>query len=216
MIIKAINRGVPPPGVRAYLQLEPLVTFGKEYEAHAISVFKGIVAFQVVADAEIISWQPAWLFEVIDATLPDDWVCQVFLGDLSLLMGPEFIAKSKQDYHEMVEHYPKQVQRFWDRLKKRGALVSPLGKAQRYLDAIRRALLKEWDPINVGDLPEGENEYDPYINKIYTLLTTRATRQQLFDYLWWVETEHLGLVGKRQATERFAERLLRLPDETAL
>jgi hypothetical protein len=92
---------------------------------------------------------------------------------------------------------------------------SRLGTAQRYHDAIRQALLKEWDPIGVGEIPEASGEYDAYIATIYKLLVTRATRQQLFDYLWWVETEHMGLAGDRRATERFSERLLQIPAEVS-
>jgi hypothetical protein len=33
--------------------------------------------------------------------------------------------------------------------------------AKRYLEAIQQALIKEWDPIGVGEFPEAQNEYDP-------------------------------------------------------
>jgi len=87
-----------------------------------------------------------------------------------------------------------------------------LAKAERYLTAIKAALLKEWDPIGVKDVPPAQDEYDSYAPHIYTLLTTRPLHE-LSDYLWRLETEHMGLTGNRQATERFAERLLRIPRE---
>lgn len=39
---------------------------------------------------------------------------------------------------------------FWDR-------------AMRYHQAIREALMKEWDPIGVAHIPEAQDEYDGYV-----------------------------------------------------
>ncbi len=86
-----------------------------------------------------------------------------------------------------------------------------LAEAERYLTAIKAALLKEWDPIGVKHFPEAQEEYDSYAPHVYTLITTRP--HELSDYLWRLETEHMGLTGNRQATERFAQRLLRIPRE---
>jgi hypothetical protein len=88
-----------------------------------------------------------------------------------------------------------------------------LAEAERYLKAIKTALLTEWDPIGVKQFPEAQDEYDSYAPHIYTLLITRRPHQEIFDYLWKIETERMGLTGDRQATERFAERLLRIPRE---
>ena len=88
-----------------------------------------------------------------------------------------------------------------------------LDKARRYHDAIRMALLKEWDPIGVNQVPEAQDEYDHYVPAIYKLLISRKPKHEVFDYLWWLETEHMGLDGDRRATEQFAERLLRIPQE---
>ncbi|MGC8561307.1 MAG: hypothetical protein ACP5O1_11585 [Phycisphaerae bacterium] len=75
------------------------------------------------------------------------------------------------------------------------------------------ALLKEWDPIGVGQIPEAQDEYDSYVPGVYRLLVTRRPKHEVFDYLWALETQRMGLTGDRQATERFAERLLRIPQE---
>ncbi len=88
-----------------------------------------------------------------------------------------------------------------------------LAEAERYLTAIKAALLKEWDPIGVKDVPEVRDEYDSYAPHVYTLLTTGRPQHELYDYLWRLETEHMGLKGDRQATARFAERLLRIVRE---
>jgi hypothetical protein len=86
-------------------------------------------------------------------------------------------------------------------------------RTKRYHEAIRKAFLMEWDPIGVGEISEAQDEYDGYIGSIYKLLIQRSPVSKIFDYLWWLETEHMGLAGDRQKTEHFAERLARLPEE---
>ena len=93
------------------------------------------------------------------------------------------------------------------------SLKAVLTEVERYLTAIRTALLKEWDPIGVKHFPEAQDEYDSYAPHIYSLLFTRRPQHELSDYLWRLETEHMGLTGNRKETERFAERLLRIPQE---
>lgn len=88
-----------------------------------------------------------------------------------------------------------------------------LAEAERYLAAIKAALLNEWDPIGVKHFPEAQGEYDSYAPHIYTLLITGCPQHEIFDYLWRLETERMGLMGNRQTTERFAQRLPRIPRE---
>jgi len=88
-----------------------------------------------------------------------------------------------------------------------------LQQAGSYHAAIREVLMQEWDPIGVADIPEAADEYDSYINQIHGLLIRREPLDKLVDFLWWVETEHMGLAGNRCRTEQVAARLLRLPDE---
>jgi len=86
-------------------------------------------------------------------------------------------------------------------------------RARRYHDAIRRVLLNEWDPIGVSEIMEAQDEYDSYVGAVYRMLITRKSKTDIFDYLWWLETEHMGLTGNRRSTEYIAERLAKLPDE---
>ena len=88
-----------------------------------------------------------------------------------------------------------------------------LERTKRYQKLIREALLNEWDPIGVAAIPEAQDEYDAYVPAIHKLLIARKSFHEVFDYLWWLETEHMGLVGSRQATEYFAKRLLQIPNE---
>lgn len=90
-----------------------------------------------------------------------------------------------------------------------------VSKAQNLHQAIRRVLMEEWDPIGVSDIPEAADEYDGYVPTIYKLLIRRAPAHEVFDYLWWAETDHMCLCGNRQATEAVAARLVDLPNEVS-
>ncbi len=88
-----------------------------------------------------------------------------------------------------------------------------LNRARRYHEAIQAVLLREWDPIGIGDLPEAADEYDGYVGEIYGMLLRHESRQQLTDYLWWIETQHMGLYGNRPTTEAIAARLCEIRSE---
>jgi len=83
-------------------------------------------------------------------------------------------------------------------------------KAKRCHELIHEILLKEWDPICIGHVPQARDEYDSYVGHVYRLVARRASRHEIFDYLWWAETQHMGLYGNRQRTEKIAERLVNL------
>jgi hypothetical protein len=75
-------------------------------------------------------------------------------------------------------------------------------------DAIRAVLMREWDPIGVAGVAQAQDEYDGYIHQIVGLLIRREPRHKLVDFLWWAETEAMGLYGDRQRIERTADALL--------
>jgi hypothetical protein len=79
-----------------------------------------------------------------------------------------------------------------------------LDEARDLQGEIKRVLLREWDPIGVEGIDEASDEYDAYVAHLYKLLIRRASRQEIADYLWWAVTEHMGLCGDRQLTERVA------------
>lgn len=83
-------------------------------------------------------------------------------------------------------------------------------RARRRHSLIREILLKDWDPIGVSGIPEAKDEYDAYVSEVYRLLTRRASVREVFEYLWWLETEHMGLRGDRQRTRAIAEKLVEL------
>src|SRR5664279_1719167 len=83
-------------------------------------------------------------------------------------------------------------------------------RARRYHHAIREILLRDWDPIGIADIPEAQDEYDSYIPGIYGRLIRHISEQELFDHLWQIETEHMGLFGNRGKTQQITEKLLSL------
>jgi hypothetical protein len=83
-------------------------------------------------------------------------------------------------------------------------------KAERYRLSIHEILLNEWDPIGVSHIPEAQDEYDAYVDKVYQLLLRRASSQEIFDYLSWLETQHMCLDGNLEHTEQIAEKLANL------
>jgi hypothetical protein len=76
--------------------------------------------------------------------------------------------------------------------------------------AVHYAVLHEWDPIGVANIPEAQDEYDAYVTKICQILRLRNSRGEIAGYLSWLATEQMGLSGNRQETEAFADRLIQL------
>jgi len=86
-------------------------------------------------------------------------------------------------------------------------------RAKQYHDAIHRILLHEWDPIGIADEPETQDEYDNYIPQIHGMLLRREPKQKLFDHLWTLETERIGLLGSRLRTEKVVDLLIALREQ---
>lgn len=98
-------------------ETQVLVTVAKEYEVYAISRWRGISYLQVIDDTGTLSWYPTWLFEVRDASLPNDWLCNFFESEIEMIMGPDFVARDMEAYTNMVELHPHSVDLFWARYK---------------------------------------------------------------------------------------------------
>jgi len=94
------------------------ISIGREYEVYALSVFQGVVCLQIINDADIISWKPAWFFEVSDATVPGDWICSLPDDNVQMVLGPPFVAADKDSYIRMVELDSDSVATFWERIDK--------------------------------------------------------------------------------------------------
>ncbi len=68
-------------------------------------------------------------------------------------------------------------------------------------------LLKEWDPIGIQNIPEAQDEYNAYIFSICELLISGKSENEIFNCLWWIETEHMGLPGNKQHTKIISKKL---------
>ena len=74
-------------------------------------------------------------------------------------------------------------------------------------DRVRDMLLREWDPAGVSEFPAAQNEYDNYVSDVVSLLERRAGEEEIFDCLWRLETEQMGLTGDEPATRTAARKL---------
>lgn len=73
-----------------------------------------------------------------------------------------------------------------------------------------RAILVEWDPIGVSSMSGAQDEYDAYVPEVAQLISKNASVEEIFLYLWQLETEHIGLVGNESKTRHTATRLIAL------
>jgi len=102
-----------------YQQSERHYVIGSELEVHAIVVFEGRILFCVFDKFEDFTWDYPWMFEVLDGAVPDDWIVNCFDGAVSMIVGPEFLAKNVEAYQEFVELVPEAVQRMRERWRTR-------------------------------------------------------------------------------------------------
>ena len=80
-------------------------------------------------------------------------------------------------------------------------------RARALHQQIKDVLLREWDPIGVQAIPEAQDEYDGYVPTLHSMLISRKPAHEVFEYLMWLETEHMGLTADRQRTQSIAEKL---------
>ena len=75
------------------------------------------------------------------------------------------------------------------------------------VDAIRRVLMSDWDPIGCG-VPD--DEYDRYIPVIYRFMQSRASIEELALHLQALETQQMCLAARPEVNLCVAQRLLGL------
>ena len=73
-------------------------------------------------------------------------------------------------------------------------------------DIIRQSILKYWDPVGVVNIPEAQDEYDAYIPKLESLIINSSDIKVLFDYLWLIETDYMGISGNKDFTLNYAKK----------
>ena len=73
------------------------------------------------------------------------------------------------------------------------------------LPALRLMALERWDPLGVYDDPQRLDEYDPYLNRVGTLLRRGAGPEEIARYLARVRLLALKLEENDDADEAFAD-----------
>ena len=61
------------------------------------------------------------------------------------------------------------------------------------MQAIRVVLMRDWDPIGVADFPMAADEYDSYIGGVYRILAGTRSEDELVEFLFFTETQTMGL-----------------------
>lgn len=77
-----------------------------------------------------------------------------------------------------------------------------------YYDILREAIHKKWDPVGIYFYSQEMGEYDGYLPNLYELLKNGGTEEDVFNFLWIIETESLGLEGDENATRQFSKLLI--------
>lgn len=84
----------------------------------------------------------------------------------------------------------------------------------RFFGLVREAVHKDWNPIGICAYAEEFGEYDGYLPNLIKLLKEGGTEEDVFSFLWEVETESMGLSESEQATKKFAEWLVSLTQDS--
>ncbi|MFH1748556.1 MAG: hypothetical protein ABIG44_16095 [Planctomycetota bacterium] len=87
-------------------------------------------------------------------------------------------------------------------------------KEQRARDIMQRihdVLWNDWDPIGVRDMGGPEDEYDSYIGRVYRLLASGASKQELTGALRAIQTDCMGMLIENDVElETVTDKLLAL------
>jgi hypothetical protein len=81
------------------------------------------------------------------------------------------------------------------------------------LEAIKKLLLREWDPIGIVEMGGPDDEYDEYAFRIFAMLNEGSSAEAIASYLDWAEADQMMLrldaernrVVARRAIEIYSE-----------
>lgn len=119
LAIRQTFEGCPPEVLRVAGFPESIthITREKEYEAFAVAVWDGVPFVQIICDLEVETWLPKWLFTLVSHDIPSDWIINCFEGEVSRVLGPSFVAESKEAYDAMVNLEVVATTNYWQRLR---------------------------------------------------------------------------------------------------
>jgi len=72
---------------------------------------------------------------------------------------------------------------------------------------IRKTLMHYWDPIHIANVPEAQDEYNSYVGRVYRLLASKASVDEIVDLLCEIEHEWMGLKPNREGLKNVAIKL---------
>jgi len=83
--------------------------------------------------------------------------------------------------------------------------------AKSKIDRVRQILLSDWDPIVVGGNPKLQDEYDSFIGRILSFLSTK-TQPDLVDLVSLLKgfEKELGVNSEKATLEKVAKKLKNL------
>ena len=88
---------------------------------------------------------------------------------------------------------------------------------QKLYEGIYIVLLNDWDPLGVSQIPEAQDEYNPYLPRIFHMVLEHADASKIAEYLQFVFNEQMGFgsstIEKHMAV---AEKIVHLGKEIGL
>jgi|ERR1039458_6733547 hypothetical protein len=87
--------------------------------------------------------------------------------------------------------------------------IDKIAEIHRQIDSV---ILRDWDPIGVGDVPEAQNEYRGYVRGVYDVAVETRSARAVAEHLVKMERGHMGLSGWRRWKTRLpvAQKILDL------
>ena len=71
---------------------------------------------------------------------------------------------------------------------------------------IQYILANHWDPMKTT-VSILEGDYDSYVLRIYSMFMQKKTKNDAFNYLWWLESHHMGLTGNKEHIQKVVDQL---------
>jgi hypothetical protein len=122
------------------------ITVGTEYEVMALVQSGELAMLQIVDDDDFPMWLPAWFSDVVDSTIPADWICNILGDERGIALGPKFVVKDIESYGQMVLLEPDPVAKFWARVER----IEKGRQVVRRLVDILNEIATELEPYSEG------------------------------------------------------------------
>lgn len=78
------------------------------------------------------------------------------------------------------------------------------------IDKVRDVLINDWDPLEIRENSNLRDEYDAYIGRILSAISSNATVTEITEILARIEEDDMGLVPDRKSLIDVSLKLLSL------